>query len=744
MLERHMRLNWLSLIALSCLSALSAQADTISYQEAIERVSSLSPRPENSANEAALFRYIEEKAVSLGIAVHSTGFSKSKDYHSYSKILTCRIEGALQDTLVVAVSANTAPGQSGSESDSVPMAIALSVMERVSRLPKAERGISVDFVFLGAEFGLPGYGPSTLYPLGSRRLISDFPESRPTCVVYLGPRSLSSTILVNIGAKGLVSPHWLFTSVTKALGDSGFTVKDRSILNIFFRASLLDGSGPASAFLSAGIPALELTTEGGDASLGGPAALAGWGDFLVSFMKQNQGGLSENWDRHYFIFDFPQGLFVFKEGPFVVLILASLLLVCLVFLFSTLFARKTVIGLVKGFSRSLHALPVYYSLCLLVLFGTSLFLAFVFSAKGGGEYWTAAPAVYFWARVALMGGLFCLAVLLLVRARILPITISFYGFGSALLFFLDIFIFSALDLSFSLFFAWSSIACILSMLFRNKPVSVFAAVCTFAPFAFLVASGGFTAESRLFAVLLLPGLRQSLILAFLVLPIVLMCMRLLLIFYRPERTPGKAFTSWTGAVTACLAISGVVFIFIFDPYASGRAVPISMDDVIDRVHGSRVASVEAPSWIKAGEVELGGQGFSLNGKPPFTLMPEMSDGKGIRLSSQRESFLARKLLRLNIEAKERPYGILCELSSGQEIRIFDCSLPYTVEDDGRLVRIHVGVEPSMPLRIELTVPQDFRARLRCELDYPLWGLTTNDRVRFSSGMTREIQSMVLE
>jgi hypothetical protein len=744
MLERHMRLNWLSLIALSCLSALPAQSDTLSYQEAIERVSSLSPRQENSANEAAFFRYIEVKAQSLGIAVHSTNFSKSKDYHSYSRILTCHIEGTLQDTLVVAVSANTAPGQSGSESDSVPTAIALSVMERVSKLPKAERGISVDFVFLGAEFGLTGYGPSTFYPLGSRRLLSDFPESRPTCVVYLRPQSLSSTILVNIGAKGLVSPHWIFTSVTKALGDSGFTVKDRSILNIFYRASLLEESGPASPFLSAGIPALELTTEEGGSPLREPAALAGWGDFFVSFMKQNAGGLSGNWDRHYFIFDFPQGLFVFKEGPFIVLILASLLLVCLVFLFSTLFARKTVIGLVKGFSRSLHALPIYYSLCLLVLLGTSLFLALIFSAKGGGDYWIAAPAVYFCARAALMAGLFGLAVLLLVRARILPITISFYGFGSALLFFLDIFFFSAVDLSFSLFFAWSSIACILSMLFRNKPVSVFATVCTFAPFAFLVASGGFTTESRLFSVLLLPGLLQSLILAFLILPIELMCMRLLFIFYRPEKTPGRVFTAWTGAVTACLAVSSAIFIVLFDPYSSGRAVPISINDVIDHVQGSRVTTVAAPSWITAGEMELASQRFSLNGKPPFILMPEGTDGHGISVSSQRESFLARKLLRLNISAEDKPYGILCELSSGEEIRIFDCSLPYTVEDDGKLVRIHVGVEPSMPLRIELTVPQDFRAKLRCELDYPLWGLKTNDRVRFSSGMTREIQSMILE
>jgi hypothetical protein len=89
----------------------------------------------------------------------------------------------------------------------------------------------------------------------------------------------------------------------------------------------------------------------------------------------------------------------------------------------------------------------------------------------------------------------------------------------------------------------------------------------------------------------------------------------------------------------------------------------------------------------------------------------------LHFSESRSSFLARSVLRTKLSFSKRPDFLSLHLSGDKELRLYDCSLPYRVDIDGRSAEIFVGARPPEPFELELTVPRGFEARLAVEADY---------------------------
>lgn len=737
----RMRRCGLFTIFLCCAAALFSDAGNGIFSKVANDLGKIGPRMENSDQERAYFAYIESFASSLGLSVRFSDFSHSKDAHSFSKVATVHLEGQRSDVLVVAVSADSRQGYSGD----VPSALALAMMEGLSREKENAMPICVDFVFIGAEYPIPGSRSAASYPLGSHRVISDYLESKSASVLYLGMDALSERVQVDHYAPGKVSPYWIFKKASDALGRTGFGISHKGSLSLFYRASLLDDTCAASAFLASDIPALELGRAGDPSDSGRSEEIAQrWIAFLKAFIDENAQGFPDDWDKHYFILDGPRGPLVLTEPAFVLAILGVILIACLVFMLSSIFARGNVIGLVSGFSRSFLSLPLCFLTCLGALYLSSLLMSALFMLKGTQEYWRAAPLPYMVCHSLIAFSAFAIACVLLMKARLMPLTISFYGAGAALLFFTAIFVYSSVDVSFSVFFAWASIACLAAMLFRNRPIGVLSYLFILAPFVILLSSGGFRDAGTLQRLLIAPGLRQSALLAILILPLLLFLIRLILLFYRHEGLPGRGFILGTGIACACIIVSAAAFCLAYRPYSKGNPTPVSIIEEDDGPGSPIRLRVDSTSRISGQWIEGPRGAIGLSGRTPVSLSLPDSAHDNFGLTVDRTSFLNRKRILVGFEAKQAPGEIRCVVESPSALSIYDCSYPYSLSGDGKTARIFIGANPRLPLYLELTVSKDFEARLGVEVSsFDPSGLRLSPGLRLGSYERIDRRSVVL-
>jgi hypothetical protein len=215
----------LFIIVFTCAMASYSETDGAIFSKVSADLEKIGPRRENSDQEKAFFAYIQANAAELGFPVRMMNFSKSKSSHSFSRILDVHIEGRRSDTLVIAVAANTREGNASS----VSAAIALTMMDALSRQNPGERSISVDFLFIGAEFAPATSDSKADYPLGSRMVISEFLEGKSSALIYLSMDSLSEKVQIDNYAPGLVSPYWIFKNASEALSRSGFGIAHKGI-----------------------------------------------------------------------------------------------------------------------------------------------------------------------------------------------------------------------------------------------------------------------------------------------------------------------------------------------------------------------------------------------------------------------------------------------------------------------------------------------------------------------------------
>jgi hypothetical protein len=709
-----MRRFGLFFIILSCVAALFPEAQADIFSKVAKDLAKIGPRLENSDQEREYFGYIEAYASGLGLPIRFSDFTHSKDSYSFSKIATVHIEGKKSDVLVIAVSADSHEGNQGD----VPAALALAMLDALARERNRLPPICVDFVFIGAEFPLPGSRSAEAYPLGSKQVIAEYLESKSASVLYLAMDALSERVKVGNYAPGRVSPYWIFKKASDVLSRSGFGISHKGSLSLFYRASLLDDRCAASPFLASDIPALELGRAGEACAPERSGAVAArWIEFLTDFIEANAQGFPDDWDKHYSILDGPKGPMVLTEPSFVLIILGVILLACLVFMLSSIFARANVIGLVSGFGKSFLSLPLCFLVCLATLYLSSLLMSGAFLLKGTQAYWRAAPFPYMVAHGAIAFSAFALACVLLMRSKLMPLTISFYGAGSALLFFAAIFVYSAVDVSFSVFFAWASIACLVAMLFRNRTIGVLSYLFILAPFVILLSSGGFNDAGTLQRLLIAPGLRQCAVLAILVLPLLLFFIRLILLFYRPEGIPGRDFTRAACIVCACLMVTALVFTLAYRPYSKMNPIPVSLVEIGTGPSLPGSLSVNAPSVISGQWLKSAAGTTGLSGRPPLKLALPADPSEDFSIALDRSSFLNRKRIIVSLMAKTAPGEIRCSVESDSALDIYDCSYPYSLSVDGKSARVFIGANPRLPLELELTVSKDFEARLGVEFSY---------------------------
>lgn len=677
-------------------------------------VLSLGRRFENGSGEAGAFALIEELSRKAGAELSRTNFDSLPDGHSYSSILEARFSGQREDRLVFIVPLDQHRDGPANEGNGA-LSLALAEIERIGaeRAEGTELPISLSFLFLSAE-RRGRYADGEAPGLGSEAWIAENASSTvPLAVVYLAFDTLPGRIsLLNTG-RGILSPVWHYEAARQALDSSGFGYElDGNRMQIH-RLGFADRPGPLDPFLKASIPALELKGMG-KVNTSPLAAFESFDHLVKALLAQNSDGFSKLWDRNYLSFQLGSRSFVVRETPYIAFLLAFCALVTAGILVFTVVRRAATKLFLKRLPAIMGQVLAIYCSTLAVFLAGGLASDLESLLFGSSGFWQLAPRAFLLARVAGAFFLFLAALSLLVERRLLSANPYFYEFAALLCLGGDILVFTALMPPLAFYFVWAFAFVGLSLIARKPWMSLVSSLLMYAPLILLGREVLAEPEYSLYGRLVLPGLAESALMAAALLPLFIFAASPLL-FFAPGGKRARA-------VAACLCVAlatlfeGGAILHALSPSALASA-PFELSERLDAGKGSFSASLKGSRRVGTISLLRGQSSLVFSSRRDTARAEGRDDAKWLRFSEERSSFLGRSVLHLRLDFTRKPDFLSLRLLGTEELRLYDCSLPYHLAIDGKSAEIFVGAAPPEPFELELTVPAGFVAKLQVMATY---------------------------
>lgn len=669
------------------------------------RLQQLYPRLEGSAAERGVLEYVEARLRELGISARRLDFRESDLNHSFSGCLVASVAGERRDRLLLAVPLNHPVEAARDHDGSINVALALGLLAAAG---KTRPALSLEVLFLGAEFG-----SGAEYPMGSRLFLRDFTPTERAMAMYLNLRSVPSRLHVRAGGRGIESPFWLIDRTTRALNAAGLFFLVRGNETQIFRIGLTDAPTVIEPFLDAGYPAVVLEGEYGGLPAGGEEAwVASFLAFLEGFGDSFRGGIPETWDRHYLFFQIRSFYFRVSEQLYVVLligVLAAALLYSLVF---TPRLRRYL----RLLGRDFWVLPLYFLFIFLLLFLASWTLEGLLRLRNSADLWAHLPLPFLAFKLAVPLLVFFSLLPLLRRLRV-PLRGSFYSAAALLFLLADIAVLAAVNISFTYYFLWAFACALLFsavtsrvlklLFFLASPYWILKAVLELFSLPVL----------RFCQVVLLSKLWGNLLLAGVLLPFILMYIRLRLVLPL-FRISSRRTRQVVSAALFSVVLSGLSGFFLFySPYGPGRPQPVRAEYLVDRVSGEARVELASPAPLRGLYLRDPGGLRVVNTRARFARrpLPRIEDLVVPRVTAV--GFLDRKNVNLTLQPLGSPVRIRLTVSAPEEFVLYDANFPYQREPDGRRYTLLIGVNPPLPLSVQLTLPQAHSFALSLELEY---------------------------
>jgi hypothetical protein len=691
-------------------------------------IEAIGPRAEGSRAEAAAFAYIEAYLRAAGIDTSSSDFSDAREGYSTSRIVEGRMRGSRDDELAVIVPVDSWIDSPDPAEGAYGIALALCESARLSARARAGlvSPVSIRFVFLGAEKrGRMAEGQ--VASLGSATWLSRHSDGTRLAALYLDVGAEPASIAIRGAGKGVLSPYWLFDAARRSLEASGISYSLEANRIQAYRLGLARDYGPAAPYLETGMPAIELRGESsipGDAFLPadfaarkGETAKLWFGAFMDGFVRDEAGGFADSWESHYFIFQIGRKALVLREKTYVAFLVLLLAIVASSFLIATMARRGATRQLLRrapAFGSEVLALFMALALVFLAGKGVAGIDAILLGSR---DAWQIAPRVFAIARIISSFLLFLALLSFLVEKRALSPNPHFYEFAALLCLAVDLIVFSAMDLSASFFFVWAFVFVEISLAVRNRWATMATYILMYAPL--LVAAGELAARPDPYAyrMLIAPAYFGVLALSALTLPFFVFTASPLLFFARPGAAARKKAVAIFAIGAFAVESFALVFTIAEAPLGGPGRKDLRISETIDQDSGEYRIELSGRRRLGKGSLDREGTTLGYESRADKAYLRGEDSKERISVSEESSPFLDRMDESIDIAFADPPYSVDMALEYGKDILIYDCSLPYKVSIDGTSASIYAGVNPGSDLRLSLTVPSSFRARLAVTANY---------------------------
>lgn len=657
-------------------------------------IEAFGPRIEGSVAEAGALDLLDAYFRDRGIPVRRQGFAGFEGAHSFSQNLIADVGGTTDATVIFTVAIGEPAGTT--ISDATSLAVAALLAGEVLALERRPRVI---VAFLGAQHGSEAH-----YPMGSTLYIRRDLSGRRPPLFALSFRGGPVRLQIQTGAEEIVSPYWMADLLRRTFDRSGIFSDTVSERNTLYRLGISGRESQIGPFLEAGYPSIELTE--GRAVFGDRDA---WAvrllDALTGLVSQAAGGLPAEWERHYLVLKAAGEQTVLDEQSYVLGFLATFLVPLGYGLIFQRRGRKYRHLILK----EAWSVPILLGIVFIFLTVSTLMLRGFLGITRFPTLWRYAPVAFLLLKMVLPTFLFTL---IFHRLHDLPVSKkgSFYSAASVLLLFAATVATAALNISLAYYFLWAFFFAFLFTLFRP----LFFKLLAFAASVFwvirLVLDALALDEFRLLELVILSPVWANLLLAFIILPFLLMLIRVNLLI----RHPGGSRTNLTLRIflwaSGIASVTLLVFVFLYTPFSGADPLPVSA--VEEFADGRRSLLLEAPAPPGAISVQLGGEAYPVSmtdrsyslGLPPAPAP--------VSIEAFQSVFLGRRRNVVTLSSSDPVRDVDFRLESDEPMIVDDTDFPYTLSEDGRRLQVHIGRNPPMPLSVDVTVRSDGPPRLR--------------------------------
>ncbi|HTX73695.1 MAG TPA: hypothetical protein VMC79_12775, partial [Rectinemataceae bacterium] len=698
-----------------------APAGPQGFPQLLEAVRACGPRLENSASERACFDLIESVCRGSGLSPRSIPFGESSEGYSYSRIIEARLSGGLPDELAIIVPVDewvdAEPGQDGASG----IALALAGVEEYGAAAASGQApaLSLRFVFLGAERRGPRSSGEEA-ALGTKTWLSRAELGGKTAVLYLSTEGLPEGFALENAGGGILSPLWHYDRIRRSLESAGFPLRLEANRMQLYRLGLADSYGPAAAYLSAGIPAVDIRGQGTAPESEKVELGVQFSTFLRELVRANQQGFSDTWDRHYLIFQLGSVSAVVREPVYVAFLVAFSILATAGALILSITRRDAL-------KAAAHRVPIiagqlfilFVSLCILLSVerARSTLDAFIL---GSPDFWRLTPRVFAASTLLSSFLLFLAFMSLLVERRILTPNPYFYEFAALLCLALDILVFTAIRLPLSFYFVWAFLVVAVSLALRKPSATLLAYVIMYAPLLLLVAELSLRPELSLYGRVISPGVGASLVLAATTLPFFTFAASPLLFYSKrgaAARSRAALLFSLAALLVEAASLGNAAVIARRARLGDWSLAQGAVSETFDQDSSDFTTSFRADCRVGTARLLRGGSSLILASATSRAVQSGHEEQRFLEVQQRHSSFLDRVTDSIAVDSAQPPYSIELQLDGGVELQIYDCDLPYTVALDGRRATIFTGINPGSHFSFSLTVPRSFAATLSIRAHY---------------------------
>ncbi|MFQ3620316.1 MAG: hypothetical protein SNJ78_05140 [Spirochaetales bacterium] len=644
-------------------------------------------RKEGSREEAEAFSYLTKVFKDLPFPFRMQDFSNMQSGHSFSQIAYVTIQGQSDNLVLLSLPFSEEDSPTGVDG----IALALTLVETYRETPPPS---SLQVVFLGGDTG-KGEG------IGSQLFLQTFHPPPSTLLLYLKLSHLASKILLETGTPGLLSPALPIDLGLKAFQGSGIPVGVLSSRTLLFRLNINHPPTPLRPFLQNGIPALGILSApslsyADDEEIKNRFVplYKGFVLFLHQFGAMDFSTKPLEWDTHYEVFQIQNTTYMLGETWMVGILLGFVS-------FGTLVAflrKKQTLRYIRTMIHNFWDLPLLFIFLLLFLYlGTGLVQLLEDLRYPLWEY---TPFHHFIFKLSSSTFFFSLFFHLIHR---LPLSKrgSFYSAASILFFFLNVIIFSFIDISLSYYFLWGFLCSFGFSFFRNKGLKLL--FLLIAPFwLYKLTYDVFSDPEYPLVRLLLKSFAGNVFLAFMLLPLLLMIIRLDFLVRHPSSKKAGWGIKSVISLSAILSVGIGVYLLLFEPFKN-NPIPVNIEKTIDLVSSKHIVSLKAKAPLAEGLYLF--EPYVLPIPNPTTQMdiqlPLPEDP--LTISFHKESFLDRTRYFFTLNSDSPIEEIYWLMEFNRETAPYGANFPLT--RGVQQTRMHIGRNPTLPLRVTITVPK---------------------------------------
>lgn len=670
----------------------------------MEDLRPLFPRKENSQNENLLFQYLEDQFDQNQVHFDILDYSRSDKYHSFSKGYRVSVTGRRDDTLMIIVPLNNRNNQNSIRSGSINIAAALQLLRIFSRYTP---GLSVDFLFLGAE-----RGTESPYPIGSNIVIENFVPDQ-CAAVYLDLSAPGDRIIIRKSSGADQSPRWLVESLARYFLSRKLSFTNENIETLVYQSGFEKPPEVIETYHTAEIPMVLLQSRmDPDQNKTDEQWINEFIESILTLILNYSEGFPDEWDRHYLIAKAGDRLISFGEKEAIVfftLLTAALMLILLIK------SRNLHLNL-KRFRNHLWTLPLLFFLAFLFLFLSTLIIEELSGMRDYPDFWMRLPLLFLAFKLFLSFFLYS-GFLFVVKGIALSPSHHFYTYTAFLSLIISLITVMLFNVSFSFFFLWNLVFISFFMMSRNKILKRIFLILSSLPIALVGLSIFNYPYFNIARFLLTSRVTGNIFFTVIIMPVLMLNSSLNHYIHRFHRHRKSYRNFYSLFITGTVSLILLYRIIILPTFDEETKQPLYLNEKINVGDASRTLSLKSPAPVGNLTLQLDGKDLRLNnvGREAEITAPMISDL--LEVSQSRSTFLDRMNLNYIIEAKGSPDQIIIELLSDNPLIIFDSNFPSQSSADGKRIEFHIGVNPELPLNLNFIISRFASPQINILVNY---------------------------